>query len=285
MAQLSISRAWDESREVLARDGRSMFIVTLALIMLPVAFLGLVEPEALERTPAETYSPSGLATLLQLINGLLALVAQIAIVSIALGLVSSVGDAIRKGGSDLLAVVGSILLIALGVIIFLFVPIVLLVGAGNMPPAAGMSGEEASQWLAALPAGTVPLILALVVAVFAIAMRLSVMVPARVAEGVGPLGMIRRSWALTRGHFWRLLGFFLLFAVAVLVVALVYMLLMGMVGALLFSGAEPMSVGALYVGLVAGLLQAAMTVISSTIVARIYAQLAVTTGVPDVDAG
>ena len=35
MAKLSISRAWDETREVLKRDGRLLSIVAFALLALP----------------------------------------------------------------------------------------------------------------------------------------------------------------------------------------------------------------------------------------------------------
>jgi membrane-anchored glycerophosphoryl diester phosphodiesterase (GDPDase) len=51
----------------------------------------------------------------------------------------------------------------------------------------------------------VPLFLCLPVALW-IVVRWSVSVPALLAEGVGPVQSIRRSWQLTRGNWWRIFG-------------------------------------------------------------------------------
>ena len=46
MAKLSISRAWDESRGVLGRDGALLATVAVALLVLPGIVSDLVSPEA-----------------------------------------------------------------------------------------------------------------------------------------------------------------------------------------------------------------------------------------------
>jgi hypothetical protein len=51
----------------------------------------------------------------------------------------------------------------------------------------------------------VPALLCLPVAAW-IFIRWSVAVPALLAEGIGPVQALRRSWELTRGHWWRLFG-------------------------------------------------------------------------------
>lgn len=270
MANLSISRAWDETRDIVARDGQLMLAVTLALIMVPVAVVGLVDPLALDQAPPEDYSPSALSGLLQFISGALGIVAQAAIVVLALKGATSVGEAVREGFRHFPAIFGTIILLVI-VALLLVMPIILgVIGIDTLERiAAGATPAETQ-----LSGTAVLAILALVALAIFLGVRLSMIVPTRVAERVGPIGMIRRSWSLTRGHFWRILGFFLLFAVGVLVFALVYMLLLGLVGALLFDEVDPFTVAALYQGLVAGFLQAMVTVLSSTLIARIYVQIA-----------
>ena len=48
-----------------------------------------------------------------------------------------------------------------------------------------------------------------------VAVRLSLAVPATVLERCGPAASLRRSWGLTRGSFWRILGILLLTAIVV----------------------------------------------------------------------
>ena len=54
-----------------------------------------------------------------------------------------------------------------------------------------------------------PLVICLPVFVW-LFVRWAVAVPAMLAEGVGPVRALDRSWTLTRGHFWRLFGILLL---------------------------------------------------------------------------
>lgn len=272
MNSLSISTAWDQTRAIIAKDGQLMLSVTLALIMIPVALTGLVDPMALEQTPPEDYEPGGLSLLIQFIAGLLGIVAQIAIIAMALKIASSVGEAIRKGFSNLLAVIGVILLFVVA-ILALFIPLIAVtIGFTALAEFADMQPGTIPD--AQLSGAAVLLIFLFIAMTIFFGVRMSMVVPVRTAEGVGPIGMIKRSWALTRGHFWRILGFYLLFGIGVLIFAIVYMLVFGLIGELLFDDPQPFSVGALYTGLVAGFLQAVVTVLSSTIVARIYAQLA-----------
>jgi len=43
-SKLSISRAWDETREIFRRDGGLLVSVALALIVLPAIVVGIVAP-------------------------------------------------------------------------------------------------------------------------------------------------------------------------------------------------------------------------------------------------
>ena len=57
MSRLSLSRAWEESKEIFSRDGALLSAVALALILLPEIVVGVVSPPAgdgpvAERAPA-----------------------------------------------------------------------------------------------------------------------------------------------------------------------------------------------------------------------------------------
>lgn len=273
MRSMSIGKAWDEARAILVRDGKLMLSVTLALVMIPMALLGLVDPQALEQIQAEDYEPTAISSLLSLVMAVLGIVAQIAIVAMALKTAASVGEAIRQGFSNLLAVIGVILLLILAAVALILPVVVATIGIERFAALADYDPTSVTVPAEALPGAFLLAFFVLILAFIYVGVRLSLLVPSRVAEGIGPIAMIKRSWALTKGHFWRILGFYLLFGIAVIVFALVYGMMFGLIGQLLFGDVEPMSVGALYTGLIAGLLQALLTVVSSTIVARIYAQL------------
>ena len=107
-----------------------------------------------------------------------------------------------------------------------------------------------------------------------IAIRLVLVTPVAAAEPLGPAGIIRRSWQLTAGHFWRLLGFFILIVIVFAVLGAVVAALAGIIVTLLAGGApQPGSVSALIVQLVTGVLQAVFVTYFAVMIARIYAQL------------
>jgi hypothetical protein len=92
----------------------------------------------------------------------------------------------------------------------------------------------------------------------------------------GPLAAIRRTFAATRGHFWRLLAFLLLMLVAYAVVGSVTVVISDLLVAFLFGDPEPWSVALLLLALIAGLFQTAFIAIYTAMLARIAAQIAAT---------
>src|SRR6478735_5108156 len=102
MAKLSISQAWDETREILARDGKLIAAVALALFVLPGIVLNMVVP----RVPvAEMRDP--LAWIVLVVVLLITLVGQLSIVRLALGPHIAVGEAIAHGARRLLPFLGA----------------------------------------------------------------------------------------------------------------------------------------------------------------------------------
>jgi hypothetical protein len=107
-----------------------------------------------------------------------------------------------------------------------------------------------------------------------LAMRMLMTSPVASAEPVGPLAILRRSWDLTRGNWWRLFGFFILFLIAVVVSISAFGALAGIIANLALGGTDPMTVGALFVAIVTQIVSAIVSVLLMVMLARIYVQLA-----------
>ncbi|MFL6830262.1 MAG: hypothetical protein ACJ8D5_06540, partial [Sphingomicrobium sp.] len=106
MAKISLSRAWEESREVLRRDGRLLGIVALALIVLPGTVQALLTPPVAEGS----LPPVGAWIAVAVVAALIGLVGQLAIVRLALGPHMTVGEAIAHGARRMPVYFASVLL-------------------------------------------------------------------------------------------------------------------------------------------------------------------------------
>ena len=105
--------------------------------------------------------------------------------------------------------------------------------------------------------------------------RLSPAVAVASQEGEGPLAILKRTWNLTRGHWWRLFGFLLICIAALLILIVAVGAVVGTIVGLLAGGdVEPMSLAALFIALVTQALTATVTTVFLVMLARIYVQLA-----------
>jgi len=255
MKKLSLSQAWDESRAVLARDGRLLGSVALALVVLPQTIIGLI-------APASAGEPSSLTLTLLGITGIIGMIAQIAINRLAIGPSITVGAAIGRGFTRMPALLGSFLLLVVALFLIL-IPIVLLLGVAGLiaEPAAG---NEA-------PAGFLLLILLLAALGYAI---FQLTIPVAAAETGGSIHLLTRSWRLSRGNYWRLLAFVLLLFACLIVVLIAGQYGLGAMIAVALGPPEALSLSALVISLVVALIQALFMVIFAVMLARIYVQLA-----------
>ena len=92
MSALSISGAWEETKALLARDGRLFASVALALIVLPAAVMGVVDPRVSQGDAAP-----GWFNLLIFVVSLISLAGQLALIRLAFGPSVTVGGAIGHG--------------------------------------------------------------------------------------------------------------------------------------------------------------------------------------------
>jgi hypothetical protein len=263
MRGLSISAAWEESKAILAHDGRLFLSVALALVALPTAVNGLINPGGMSGSSKPLW-----AVCIALIASLITLAGQLALIRLAIGPSITVGSAIWHGMRRMPIYFLAALLIVVGLFI-VALPIVFLLTALGVPISATSAGTR----VAATPAMLVAALLYFALLCF-FAVRLILSAPVASAEHVGPIGILRRSWALTAGHWWPLFGFLLMFIVGAIILLIAVGSAAGVVIGLLIGSIQPMSIGALILALVQALLGAAVTTLFAVMLARIYLQLA-----------
>lgn len=260
MANLSISKAWDETRATLARDGKLLATVAAAMFLLPQVIVGVISGQGAE-AQAE---PGGSQLILILLAALVALVGQLAISWMAIGGRVSVGESIRHGLNRALPFIGAMLLIMVGMVIVFLVIAAVLVAIGAVDVAVENPAQR----------DVVVILLVMFIPLLFVAVRLLPTVPVAAAERLGPIGILKRSWALTAGNFGRLLAFIILILIAAAIMAMAVGAIGGLIVKVAFGSAGPFTLGALVLALLVGLLQAALILVYVVMLSRIYIQLA-----------
>jgi hypothetical protein len=254
MARLSTSRAWEESRRVFTHDGGLLTAVALALLVLPDIVAGVVAPSTANDVSIE-------GRVVSLIAVFIAVIGQLAIVRLALGPSTTVGQAIGHGLRRFPAMLGALLILGLGgfLLAIPLVAVLFALGAVDMS-----TGKAASAW---------PVLL-LVAAFLLLAVKFMLSVPVASAENDGPLTILKRSWRLTAGNYLVLFGLELLLLIAAIFLILAATVVGGTLANLIGGELRPYSLSALILAIFVGLAQAVFTVLASVMLARIYAQLA-----------
>ena len=256
MAGLSISTAWDETAAFVGREGSLLFPVGFVFLALPSVIVGLLMPEAIDS--AKTY-PEMMAIIRPLLPQIMAAFAVATLVTLVGSLAlyalclrpggTSVGEALRLALSRFAVALAATLLLLLAWSVLFSIPFTL--GAAGAGHAMGLA------FLLLIP-----------LAVFA-GIRLMLLSAVIMGEAGGPLDAIRRSWALTRGHFWKLFGFVIVVAIVVVVVSIVGNMLLGFIDLALGEGRNGV------VSTIGGaLLNTVINVYMLVMSARIYRQLA-----------
>lgn len=255
MPALSITDAWNETSAFMAREGRLVLPVGFMLIALPGAIIQVATPTA---QPNELPEP-GLWLALVPFALVATLVGNLAISVLALKPGMSVGEAIQQGARRFLPVLGAALLIGLASMLAM-APVVVVAAL-----AAAALGAPA---LAAIP---VLLVVPLLVFLWT---RLLLANPIGAVESGGPVAILKRSWELTAGRFWRLFGFLILLLVVAMVASGAVAAVGGTLITLSFGPPRPDSLSFYLVLILSTLVQAVLASVFAVMVARIYAQLA-----------
>ncbi|MCP1471602.1 hypothetical protein J3E64_003313 [Sphingobium sp. OAS761] len=254
MATMSIGKAWEEAVAFVAREATLLLPVALLFVAFPVVILQEMTPPELAAwssapkgpmpdVPA-SYWASLLLTILLIWFGSLTLFA----LSLRPGI--SVAEALKLALHRLPVLVATSLIAGVAlfaVILLLSVPVMLV---------AGFPGVLAILIGVGLFAGS----------------RLALLNPVVIDDTLGIVPSLRRAWALTRGHFWRICGF--LFAVMLLstIAGSAAQAVLGLLGGLV-AGSD----GARLVGGIAGAaVSAIVQVYMLVMLARLYRQASAT---------
>ena len=252
MKRLSISQAWNEAAPFLRRHGGTLFTITFAFAVLPTLLMQVLAPQT---TPGQQPQPGPwLLLLIPVMVG--SVVASLAVSTLAIGRETVVRAALGHALRRFLPVFATVLLLVTGFVL-VSAPVLALAGPNPADPASFGLGF---------------LLFALVGVFFWT--RFMLLNPVAAAEPLGPIALIRRSWSITRGQFWRLLGFFLLAVLAFVIVSLAALAVFGIVIVLLAGRPEPGSLSSFLTLLLNGALSALFATMLSTMLARIYVQLA-----------
>ena len=253
MAKVSISLAWDESRVVLARDGKLIASVALALLVLPGVVVNVLFPRS-----SSLAMPQGSVWMVALLVALLITFAgQLSIVRLAMAPHLTVGEAIRHGARRSLSFIGAFLIWVVPFAILLSLLYEFVRPNAAQPPMAAALG-----------------IVAIAIFGIFIAVRLLLIGPVAAAEEIGPVRILRRSWDLTAGNWWRLFGFLLIYGIGAIALILAVTRVVGIVARLTIGELTPGSVAGLLFVLIAQILTAAIYAVLFVMQARIYTQLA-----------
>lgn len=250
MAKLSISKAWDETREVFGRDGKLLVAVAMALVLVPSAIGNFVVPIV---SPGQLPTP-GAWMIIAIFAFFLVLAGLLAICRLALEQQTTVRDSIWQGARRLFPFVIVMLLVFIAIVV-----------------AAGLLGGLASL---AVQSQAVALMLSFVIliALSPLLARL-VLVPAiAAAEAGGPFKIIRRSWQLTSGSGARLIGAFILGLLAAIILEVAVAAIFGSATYLVLGTPDPGSLSKLALGLITGALRAAEFAVLGAMLSRLYVQ-------------
>ncbi len=262
MATMSIGKAWEETVAFVAREASLLFPVALLFVALP----GLIVQEMTPPAFAAWSAAPSLQTmpvvqpsfgLEMLIGVILIWFGSLALFALALRPGISVGEALRLASRRLPVLIGTALVV-LGVLLAIALVLVVVIGLLSV--------------LSKPIAAALGLLLGFGVAGFALfaSVRLMLLNPVVIDGSSGVMPSLRYAWALTRSHFWRLLGFILILTLLSAIVGATAQAVVGLIGGVIGGPEAARLAGGVASAIVSTVIQVYMLVM----LARLYRQAA-----------
>ncbi len=268
---VKMGNVWDRTVEVM--NGRTGMIAAFAM-------LGLFVPSVVRDAYVAAATPGtiGFATIgliLSIAVLLTTIWAQLAIIAVATHPSTTREDAARQARARLAPAFGITMLVGVAAFVLILPPIIALALSGFDFVAAARGATMATK---PPPAGTALFsalyILILTVVAIWLAARLVLLNPVILNERLG-LGAIRRSFTLTRGLVWRIIGVVILFAVVMLVSTAAAQAVVGVVFRLAL-GADGRGLAAFLADVAGTLVTTGFTAIAAVFTAQLYVATAET---------
>jgi hypothetical protein len=256
---LSIGTAWAEAAAFVRRERRLLAPVVLGLIMVPAVVASMFQPQV---QPGNVPGAgSWMIVILLMIVAMI--VGQLAIALFANGWRGSVGEAIGHAARRFV----TLILAGLAVMIPLFMLLTVALAI------AGVSSGADDAMAPSFGRAGALVVLLFVVVTLLVTVRLLPLIAVVANGNDSPIGALKHSFRLTRGNFWKLLGFVLLTTIAFVIVLAAVSAVFGSIVTLAFGPPEPWSVSLLLVALVGGLVQAGFVTVYTAMLTRIAVQL------------
>ncbi|RHW19370.1 hypothetical protein D1610_04510 [Sphingomonas gilva] len=259
-----MSNIWDRTTAFIGAHRRDLTVIALLGIALPSAASAIVEPlgAASDQTTRVMVTIIGIAAILMTMWGQLGLTAM----TLADG--GGVGRAMATASARFLPLLGAVIPLGLGLVL-LGLPIFLILAAagvdfsqmstpGYTPPVSPATGLLLFVYLVIL----LPVVLVL-------AARMLLVNPAVIGDRLS-FGAIARSWNLTRGLTFKLIGVLLLYVVIVVVAMLATQTVVGVITRLLFSAEGPVNASTVITAIAVALVTTLFSVLSTVFVAKLY---------------
>jgi hypothetical protein len=258
---------WERTTEVLSGRAGMLFGIAALTLVLP----GIVRLVLALMLPTTTPLGAIVGFALALAVGVISLWGQLTIIAASSDPSIDAAAGYRLAAARLPAALGVTILLSIAAFV-LMLPIIVALVAAHVDVT---TLNDATQ-IGNVPSGTAAFagfyILVLLVVFLLAAARLTVLNPVVLHERLG-IGAIKRSWQLTRGLTWRILGVLVLFIVVAAIAGMALQLVVGTIAALAF-GRDAVSTVLLVTTVANSVLSAAFTVIALAFTAQLYVALA-----------
>lgn len=261
---------WDRATEFLGDNLARVLPVALIGIFLPLSVNDNLAPLA-QGAAQQTAITIGL---IGVVLALLSIIGQLAVMALALDDDRGTGDAFAVAAVQLWRVIVMSLVVVLFAVVAL-APVMIGIAAAGIDMKALFSGDAAAirTALAGMSSG-----IAWFVALYSIAWavlmiwfsaRIALAMPVVVAEHVS-LAAIARSFKLTYGIVWKILGVMLLYAIVSFVAGLAAKTVFGAILGLIAGGIGPLSLASVLTSIGVGMVGTAFATLQAAFVAKLY---------------
>ena len=256
----TMSAVWDRSVAVLQGRGAMLAAIAVPAMLLPAIVRVAAQAYADPASPAA----SGIAGLIGIVAIVVTLWGQLAIIAAASDPMVMKRDAMRMATARLPVAIGLALLVLI-VVMLVFTPVIVALAGAGLDMQAMATGVAP-----ALPprlAGFIGLytFVFLIAALF-VGTRMVLLYPVILLERVG-IGAFARSFRLTRGLTWRILGVLLLYIVVLVVASGAARLVVGTVAALALG---PSATATFIAGIATAVVSVPLAVVAVVFTAQLY---------------
>jgi hypothetical protein len=261
---VNMGNVWDRTTEFLSDNAGAILPIAALAILVPQAITTLI------KQPGGPINPA-LATCLAIVLMVPTFWGQLAITALALDPDAGRGGAQSVATRRLPQAIAATLILFVGLAV-LAAPIPVALVASGVDLQALMAGDPAAG--AAITPGIAGFVglygLAVALIAIVVSIRLSILLFAVIAAEGGIIAALRRSFAMTRGIVWKMIGVYLLFSVVFGAGYLAVTSVFGVLFKLVAPGAGPLGIGAIVVAIVGGLLTACYYALVAGFSAKLY---------------